>query len=256
MSRKKITDPDGSMEELVARAVELSKEPFDNERPADLPSLRSVAEELGTTVIRTRKLLITADNFTSPTASAVQKLVAEGKSVDEICASLHLRPAAVYGYLPYEVRPYNLSETTANADRHKRYRATKKLQGELENNGSVFDKKVSLLLWRCVVIFQNYPFTTLGRGKDQTGAVEFTYTVSKGGKGGRHYSGSSVPGFGNEIWVVIDDVKKEKSISRSSVDLAFQKYLEKLSGSGSVSGPKQLGVFGASYLLPLFQRFV
>lgn len=58
-------------------------------------------------------------------------------------------------------------------------------------------------------------------------------------------------GWGNEIWVVIDDVKKENSISRSSVDLAFQKYLEK-----EITGPKQLGVFGASYLLPLFQRFV
>ena len=80
--------------------------------------------------------------------------------------------------------------------------------------------------------------------------MEFTYTVSKGGKGGRHYEGESVDGWGNEIWVVIDGVKKEKSISRSSVDLAFQKYLE-----NDITGPKQLGVFGASYLLPLFQRF-
>jgi len=170
--------------------------------------------------------------------------------VDEICASLHLKPSAVYEYLPYEVRPYNLPETTANADRHKRYRATKKLQSHLQENDGVFDSHTSLLLWRCVVIFQNYPFSTLGRGKDQTGAVEFTYTVSKGGPGGRHYEGESVDGWGNEIWVVIDGMKKEKSISRSSVDLAFQKYL-----AGAVSGPKQLGVFGASYLL-LFQRFV
>lgn len=244
------------MDELMKKAVVLAQTPFTPDRPADLPSLRTIATELGTTVIRARKLLITAGYFESPTATAVQNMVAEGKSKEEIGEKLKLKPSAVYGYLPYEVRPYNLPETTSNADRHKRYRATRKLQGELENNGSVFDEKVSLLLWRCVVIFQNYPFTTLGRGKDQTGAVEFTYTVSKGGKGGRHYSGSSVPGFGNEIWVVIDDVKKEKSISRSSVDLAFQKYLEKLSETGTVSGPKQLGVFGASYLLPLFQRFV
>ena len=117
----------------------------------------------------------------------------------------------------------------------------------------MFDSHTSFLLWRCVVIFQNYPFSTSGRnGK---GAVEFTYTVSKGGRGGRHYEGEAVPGFGNEIWVSIDGVKKEKSISRSSFDLAFQKYLEKLSETSTVSGPKQLGVFGASYLLPLFQRF-
>lgn len=250
MSKKKITDPDGAMEELIKKAVDLAQAPFTPERNTSLPSLRSVATELGTTVIRARKLLITADYFTSPTASAVQKMIAEGKSVDEICASFHLKPSAVYGYLPYEVRPYNLPETTANADRHKRYRATRKLQTYIRESNGVFDSHTSLLLWCCVVIFQNYPFSTLGQGKDQTGAVEFTYTVSKGGRGGRHYEGESVDGWGNEIWVSIGGVKKEKSISRSSVDLAFQKYL-----AGGVSGPKQLGVFGASYLLPLFQRF-
>lgn len=247
MSKKKITNPDGAMEELVKRAVDLAQAPFKPDREASLPSLRSVATELGTTVIRARKLLITADYFTSPTASAVQKMNKEGKSIEEIGEKLKLKPSAVYGYLPYEVRPYNLPETTANADRHKRYRATRRLQGELENNGGVFDEKVSMLLWRCVVIFQNYPFHTSGRnGK---GSVEFIYTASKGGRGGRHYDGEAVPGFGNEMWVSIGGVKKEKSISRSSVDLAFQKYLEK-----DITGPKQLGVFGASYLLPLFQR--
>ena len=198
----------------------------------------------------TLKLLITAEYFSSPTASAVQKMVAEGKSKEEIGEKLKLKPSAVYGYLPYEVRPYNLPEITANADRHKRYRATRKLQGYIRESNGVFDSHTSFLLWRCVVIFQNYPFQTSGRnGK---GAVEFTYIVSAEGKsGGRHYEGEAVPGFGNEIWVVIDGVKKEKSISRSSVDLAFRKYLEK-----EITGPKQLGVFGASYLLPLFQRFV
>ena len=101
MSKKKITDPKGSMEELITRAVEAAKAPFTPDRKAELPSLRSVAEELGTTVIRTRKLLITADYFTSPTASTVQRLKAEGKSIEEIGVTLRLKPAAVYGYLPY-----------------------------------------------------------------------------------------------------------------------------------------------------------
>lgn len=255
MSKKKITDPDGAMEELIKKAKTLAIEPFDSNRPENLPSLRSISTELGTTVIRARKLLITAGYFESPTARTVQKMVAEGKSVDEICASLNLKPSAVYGYLPYEVRPYNLPETTSNADRHRRYRATRKLQTYIRESNGVFDSHTRLLLWRCVVIFQNYPFQTTGRGgkdgRNGKGSVEFTYTVSAEGKsGGRHYDGEAVPGFGNEIWLVIDGVKKEKSISRSSVDLAFQKYLE-----NDITGPKQLGVFGASYLLPLFQRF-
>ena len=54
--------------------------------------------------------------------------------------------------------------------------------------------------------------------------------------------------------MTVDGEKKEKSISRSTVELGFQKYLELLKTEGAVSGPKKLGVFGASYLLPLFPR--
>lgn len=250
MSKKKITDPEGSMEELIARAVDAAKAPFTDDRDPSLPSLRSVAEDLGTTVIRTRKLLITADYFTSPTATTVQRMKIEGKSIEEIGAALRLKPAAVYGYLPYDNLAYNLPETTSNADRHKRYRATKKLKAAVDTG----DKENLLAaLWRCVIIFEGYPFTTSGRGKRF--GVEYTYQVSRrGSAGGRHYAGDSVQGYGNELWVVIDGEKKEKSISRSTVELGFQKYLEVLK-SGEAMGPKKLGVFGASYLLPLFQRF-
>ena len=251
MSKKKITDPKGSMEELITRAVEAAKAPFNSNRALDLPSLRSVAEQLGTTVIRTRKLLITAGYFESPLSRSVQKLKAEGKTIEEIGATLRLKPAAVYGYLPYELRPYNLPETTSNADRHKRYRATKKLKAAVDAGNA---GKISVALWRCVIIFEGYPFSTLGRGARS--GVEYTYQVSHTpSAGGRHYDGYSIPGCGNEIWLTVNGEKKEKSISRSTVELGFQKYLEVLEEEGTVSGPKKLGVFGASYLLPLFQRF-
>ena len=251
MSHKKITDPEGSMEELIARAVKAAKAPFNSSRSSELPSLRSVAEQLGTTVIRTRKLLITADYFSSPTATTVQRMKSEGKTIEEIGAALRLKPAAVYGYLPYENLAYNLLQTTSNADRHRRYRATKKLKVAVDT-GSI--EKISAALWRCVIVFEGYPFSTSGRGSRS--GVEYTYQVSRrGSAGGRHYAGDSVQGYGNELWVVIDGEKKEKSISRSTVELGFQKYLELLKTEGAVSGPKKLGVFGASYLLPLFQRF-
>ena len=250
MSRKKITDPEGSMEELIARVVEAAKDPFTPERKAELPSLRSVAEQLGTTVIRTRKLLITAGYFISPTAATVQRMKREGKTIKEIGAALRLKPAAVYGYLPYEFRPYNLPETTSNADRHKRYRGTKKLKAAVDTGNA---EKISAVLWHCVIIFEDYPFSTSGRGSRS--GVEYSYQVSrKGGSGGKHYTGDSVQGYGNELWVVMDGKKKEKSISRSTVELGFQKYLEVLEKEGAMTGPKRLGVFGASYLLPLFQR--
>ena len=86
--------------------------------------------------------------------------------------------------------------------------------------------------------------------------MEYAYQVTRrGSSGGRHYEGESVQGYGNELFIVQNGEKKEKSISRSTVQLGFQKYVEVLKEDGSVTGPKKLGVFGASYLLPLFQRF-
>ena len=70
MSKKKITDPTASMEELLQRAVQLAEAPFTPDRKSELPSLRTVAATLGTTVIRTRKLLITAGYFTSEFSGA------------------------------------------------------------------------------------------------------------------------------------------------------------------------------------------
>ena len=251
MSKKKITDPEGSMKELITQAVEAAQAPFTPDRKPELPSLRSVAEQLGTTVIRTRKLLITAGYFTSPTATTVQRMKSAGKTIEEIGAALRLKPAAVYGYLPYENLAYNLPQTTSNADRHKRYRATKKLRAAVQAGST---EKIAEALWKAVIIFETYPFSTSGRGV--LSGVEYTYQVSrKGGSGGRHYVGNSISGYGNEIWLTVNGEKKEKSISRSTVELGFQKYLEVLEEEGTVSGPKKLGVFSASYLLPLFQRF-
>ena len=50
--------------------------------------------------------------------------------------------------------------------------------------------------------------------------------------------------------IVID--RREKTITRSTVFLAYQRALALMSTEGCVSGPKKLGVFGASYLYPVF----
>ena len=49
---------------------------------------------------------------------------------------------------------------------------------------------------------------------------------------------------GNELRVD----RKEKTITRSTVNIAFAKAKE----LGTVTGPKKLGVFGSSYLWPVF----
>ena len=50
--------------------------------------------------------------------------------------------------------------------------------------------------------------------------------------------------------LVID--RKEKTITRSTVLLAYEKAMELMAAEGCVSGPKKLGCFGASYLYPVF----
>lgn len=78
-------------------------------------------------------------------------------------------------------------------------------------------------LWTALVAFAGHPFST-AKG------LEFTYRVK-----------------GYEIFVD----RKEKSITRSSVELAYRRALEL---EGNVTGPKKLGIFGASYLYPVFIR--
>jgi len=49
---------------------------------------------------------------------------------------------------------------------------------------------------------------------------------------------------------VID--RKEKTITRNTVLLAYEKAVALMDTEGCVAGPKNLGRFGASYLYPVF----
>ena len=64
-------------------------------------------------------------------------------------------------------------------------------------------------------------------------------------------------GYGNELWIIgADGEKKDKSISRSTVDLALKNALQVQSEEGCVSGPRKLGVPGVrSNLYAMFLRF-
>ena len=78
-------------------------------------------------------------------------------------------------------------------------------------------------LWRVLELFAGESFKT-AKG------LEYTYFIK-----------------GNEIFFS----RKEKSITRSTTNIAFKKALEL---NGIVKGPKKLGVFGASYIYPIFIR--
>ena len=46
--------------------------------------------------------------------------------------------------------------------------------------------------------------------------------------------------------------RREKSITRSTVNMAYQRAVELMERDGFVPGPKKLRAFGASYLYPIF----
>ena len=93
-------------------------------------------------------------------------------------------------------------------------------------------------LWNCIRLYQNYSFTTSGRGK--TPGLPFTYTI-KTGRGGA---------MTEEM--VVDRKEKSKTITRSTVELAVKNAISVQKEEGIVRGPKKLKTFGSSYLYGIF----
>ena len=79
-------------------------------------------------------------------------------------------------------------------------------------------------LWAALSAFQGVHFYTARN-------LAFTYMIR-----------------GNEMFVS----RKDKSITRATVEIAFQRAVKLQKNEGLVSGPKKLGTFGASYLYPVF----
>ena len=221
------------------------------------PQLNTVSEELEMSVAKVRKLLITAGvrdgetYYSSPMADHVLRLWKEKKSAKEIAVETGLSISSITGYLPHSKTIYSLDTLSTEAERIKLFRSRRAAVEELQKHLDLHD--VSEYLWRCICLFENYPFQTSGRGKEHKNATKFRYTVTRStGAGGRHYVGVDVPGYGNEIWIE----GKEKSISRSTVDLAYRNGRAEQESCGFVSGPRKLGVPGSrSYLYAMFLRF-
>ena len=232
--KKKNGNPLESMEQLVARAADLFDEPYDDRdgRDADLPSVRYVAERMDTTVLRARKLLITAGYYSTEMSRKVRKLHEQGVPVSEIMEATGLGQASVYSYLPYLSLAWNLEERTANADRLRAYRRRK---SAIENLIKHLERPdAETYLWKAVVAFEGYPFLT-AKG------LRFSYKLKRGKNG--------LPTEEIEI------DRKEKTITKATICLAFRTALEIQKREGYVSGPKKIGGFGASYLYPMFLRF-
>lgn len=191
-------------------------------------SLRMLASELNISLLKLRKLLITAGIFTSDTCTEVNKLYQAGKKISEIMELTGLSRASVHSYLPYTKGIYNAEEISLNAERCRIYRVRQEQVRVLQKVPSEEN------LWQAIIAFQEYPFKTV------TG-LPFHYKL-KVGK--------------NREWnreLLIDRREKSKSLAWSSVKLAFENS-KKL--SEEVQKPKALGdIRGVSYIYPILWRF-
>lgn len=207
-------------QELLEAVVHSYKNPAPDEisdKDKTHKQLKLLAEEFAMTPLKVRKLLITGNVYVTGTSKQVQRLYADGKSIQQIQEILGLSRASVHSYLPYKKGVYKTREISTDAERIRVWRnrqvAVKKLTQDMTIES----------LWETLILFAGYPFHTVK-------GLKFNYCVR-----------------GNEIFIN----RKEKSITKSSVDVAFHKVMD---ANRHVPGPKKLGVFGASYLYPIFVR--
>ena len=214
------------IDNLLVKAVESFGTPFDDreERPEDAPTIVSVANDLQITPIKVRKMLITAGYYSTAISRKVQALRDEGYSVQEIMEETGLKKASVNGYLPYTKGAYKLDSPTLYAEQGRLFRTRKAACEILQKHMDTEDTEI--YLWRAVEAFANYPFAT-------EKGLPLKYAV----KGGEVFFN-----------------RKEKSVTKATVMRAFHQAPQIQAAKGNVSGPKELGTFGASYLYPVFLR--
>lgn len=241
--RPKYENPDQTIQAFMESVSDSYRHPASGDEVGDVSDRKKqelLAEEFGISRIKVRKILVTTGDVVAP--QAIKEMKAGGLKIDGIAQKLNMSKSTVNSWVGYSKGVYGL-DVSAAADRTQLYRARKAVLAELK------EKMDGLALWKAVCLFAGYPFTTSGRKtKDGVkGQEKFKYSVSEpGSAGGRHYDGEEVEGFGNELFIN----GREKGISRSSVDYAFQIALE-----GEVKGPKQLKVYGSSYVFAIFKRF-
>lgn len=250
---KKYPDAENTISAFYAAVSDSYRHPTSEEVGVEngRKSINLLAEEFGISRLKVRKILITTGDVVYPATHTIQDMMAKGLKKAEICRQLKMAIATLNSFLPYEKGVYNLSDVSNAAENCRVYRERKASVADLQKKmGTSSVEEQSLALWKCICLFSGYPFRTSGRGSRE--GTKFKYTVSRsGGKGGHHYDGADVAGFGNELWITVGGEKREKSITRGSVDYALKIVTE----GSVVSGPKQLKVYGSSYVWAIFRRF-
>ena len=153
-------DREKEIENLVQQAVTLFSLPFDDrdERPPDAPSINSVAQQMNISRVKVRKLLITADYYSSAASREIQKLHGCGLSIDQICERTGLKKQTVNSLLPYRKGAYNLEDPPQFAEKCRTFRKRKRACEQLSDR--LDDTDCCQILWKAILAFEQYPFRT------------------------------------------------------------------------------------------------
>lgn len=110
-------------------------------------SVKQTARNVGTTLVRAQRILITEGLWSSKTSESVGKLYAENKTVPEIAKELFISEKTVQAYLPYvrTEKGYGGEHRSEEAIRSEDYRKRqqKALHNQVLNKESVEERKKS-----------------------------------------------------------------------------------------------------------------
>lgn len=218
IKKKPEYDPEKVMEQFTNCIVDAYGTGTDNN------SLRKISEQFGITLMKTRKILITAGVYHTEISDQINSLREDNWSISDIMKETDLSRSSVHSYLPYTKVIYNAEELSLYAQRCRTYRkrkqAVKKLQSCMGESIEILEE----ILWNTIKVFSGYFFET-AEGK------RFCYNVS-----------------GDEILVL----KSRESITRVDVTIALKEILKL---NGVVESLQNMKVPGAGYLYPVFLRF-
>lgn len=167
-------DLEQNINDLLETAVALFEVPYDDrvDRPEEAPSISHVADEMDTSRMRVRKLLITAGYYSTATSRRVQELNSQGKTIAEISKILDLGRSAVHNMLPYKKGIYKLADPTLNAEQCQQFQARKKACDNLQEH--ITEDCCDRYLWEAIRIFAGFNFRTPDKCRIQYSVDEET----------------------------------------------------------------------------------
>ncbi len=115
-----------------------NKELYDRiiESYAKTSSVKKTADELGTSVIKVRRVLITEGLWHSATSEKIIELYDQGYSTKEIADMLHYTEKNVQAFLPYSRGTYGRENKSQNSVRSKEYRERNQRAAEMQVGSS------------------------------------------------------------------------------------------------------------------------